>query len=70
MELASGLGVETGRGLVEEQQLGPPDDADRHVEPAPLAAGEAPTRLRAWGVSPTVAIRSSTSHGRVISAVE
>ena len=33
-------GVEAGRGLVEEQELGVPDDAEAHVQPALLAAGE------------------------------
>ena len=40
-ELAPRLGVEAGRRLVEEQQRGPPDDAQRDVEPAALATGEA-----------------------------
>ena len=31
-------GSKPGRGLVEEQQLGPPDDPDRDVEAAPLPA--------------------------------
>ena len=39
-ELAARLGVEAGRRLVEEQQRRPADDAQRDVEPAPLAAGE------------------------------
>ncbi len=48
MELPPGHRVEAGSGLVEEQQLGPPDDADRDVEPPPLPAGQArdpPVRL-------------------------
>jgi hypothetical protein len=40
VEVASGRGVEAGRRLVEEQQLGPPHDADRHVAAAPLPAGQ------------------------------
>ena len=40
VELPSRLGVEAGRGLVEEQQLGPPDDPDRHVQAPALAARE------------------------------
>jgi hypothetical protein len=39
VEFAPGLGVEPGRRLVEEQQLGPAHDADRHVQAAPLPAG-------------------------------
>ena len=39
-ELPARLGVEAGRGLVEEQQRGPADDAERDVEPAALAAGQ------------------------------
>jgi hypothetical protein len=40
VELAAGVWVESGRRLVEEQQLGAADDADRHVEAAPLASGK------------------------------
>ena len=40
VELAPRLGVEAGGRLVEEQQLGPADDADGDVEPAALPAGE------------------------------
>ena len=40
VELAPRVRVEAGRRLVEEQQLGPADDADRDVEPAALAAGQ------------------------------
>jgi hypothetical protein len=39
-ELASGLGVEAGRRLVEEEQLGVADDAESDVDAASLAAGE------------------------------
>ena len=39
-ELAAGLGVEPGGGLVEEEQLGAADDAEGHVDPSPLAARE------------------------------
>jgi hypothetical protein len=38
VELVSGLRIEPGRRLVEEQQLRPPDDADGDVQPAPLTA--------------------------------
>ena len=37
-ELAAGLGVEPGRRLVEEEQLGVADDAERDVDAAALAA--------------------------------
>ena len=40
VELAPRLRVEAGRRLVQEQQLGPADDADGHVQPAALPAGE------------------------------
>ncbi len=40
-ELAAGLRVEAGGRLVQEQQLGAADDAERDVEPAALAAGQA-----------------------------
>ena len=40
MELAAGLRVEPRGGLVEEEQLGPADDADGDVEPPPLTAGQ------------------------------
>ena len=40
VELPARLGVEAGGRLVEEQQLRASDDADRHVEPAPLTARE------------------------------
>ncbi len=36
-ELTSGLGVEAGGRFVEEQQLGPADDPQSHVQPSPLA---------------------------------
>src|SRR5690606_19213161 len=39
-ELAASLGVEARRGLVEEQQLGAPDDAEGDVDPPLLTAGE------------------------------
>jgi hypothetical protein len=39
-EGAARLGVEARGGLVEEQQLGGPDDPQGDVEPAPLPAGE------------------------------
>ena len=42
MELPSRLGVQTGRGFVEEQQLRATDQTDGQVEPAPLPAGEHP----------------------------
>src|SRR5204862_4031002 len=35
-----GLRVEAGGRLVEEEQFGPPDDAQRNVQPAGLAAGQ------------------------------
>src|SRR5918995_6065203 len=38
-DLVSAARVEPGRGLVEKEQLGPDDDAGRHVESAPHAAG-------------------------------
>ena len=41
VELPPGLRVEPGGRLVEEEQLGPPDRADRDVEPTALAAGQA-----------------------------
>src|SRR5690606_31344296 len=37
---ATRLRVEARRRLVEDRRLGPPDDAERDVEPAALAAGE------------------------------
>ena len=40
MELAPGVRVEAGGRLVEEQQLRPADDADRHVQAPPLPTGE------------------------------
>src|SRR5215212_1755851 len=40
VELAPGMGVETGCRLVQKQQLGPPDNAYGNVHPAALAAGE------------------------------
>jgi hypothetical protein len=43
-ELAPRLGVEAGRGLVQEEQFWPAHDAERHIEAALLAAGE---RVRA-----------------------
>ena len=39
-ELAPRLGVEAGGRLVEEEQLGAADDAERDVEPTALPAGE------------------------------
>jgi hypothetical protein len=45
VEFAPGLGVEPGRRLVEEQQLGPAHDADGHVQAAPLPAGQAADAL-------------------------
>jgi len=41
-EVAPSLRIEPGRGLVEEQELGVADDAERHVDPAPLATRERP----------------------------
>ena len=62
VELAPGVRVEPGGRLVEEQHLRPPDDADGHVEPAPLAAGELGDLLaRRARSSPTVSISSSAS---------
>jgi hypothetical protein len=55
VELAPTLRVEPGRRLVEEQQLRAADDADRHVQPAPLTAGECPdllVRVRGQPVRP------------------
>ena len=46
-ELAPRLGVEAGGGLVEEQQLGAADDAERDVEPAALPAGQRRSRASA-----------------------
>ena len=64
VELAAGLRVEAGGRLVEEEQLGPADDADRDVEAAPLPAGERAAILRsACSVRPTVSSSSSMSHG-------
>ena len=54
---AAGLRVEAGGRLVQEQQLGPADDAERDVEPAPLAAGQAGRRgRRACSARPTSSI--------------
>src|ERR671910_531343 len=39
-EVAPGLGVEAGGGLVEEEQLGATDDAECHVEAPSLAAAQ------------------------------
>ena len=59
-ELAAGLRVEPGRRLVEEEQLGAADDAERHVHPAALAAGQRRgSWLPALSVSPTSSITSS-----------
>ena len=69
VELPPGHRVEAGSGLVEEQQLGPPDDADRDVEPPPLPAGQVrdpPVRL---GGEPDQVDQLGVSHGREISAV-
>ena len=41
-ERPPGLRVEAGGRLVEEQQLGPADDAEGDVEPAALPAGQLP----------------------------
>ena len=70
VELAPGGRVEARRRLVEEQQLGPADDADRHVEPPALTAGEPPIRWRACSVSPTASSSSSAAHGRRIRRCE
>src|SRR5690606_41030458 len=40
VEVPAGLGVEPGGRLVEEEQFGTADDADRDVESAALAPGE------------------------------
>ena len=40
-EVAAGLRVEACRGLVEEEQVGSTDDAERDVEAAPLATAQA-----------------------------
>jgi hypothetical protein len=45
VKLAPGGRVEARRRLVEEEQLGMADDADRDVEPPPLAAGGRAPRL-------------------------
>jgi len=45
VEIAPGLGIEPGRRLVQEQQLGPAHDANGHVEPAPLTTGQTPDPL-------------------------
>ena len=42
-ELPPRLRVEAGRRLVEEQQRGVADDAERHVEAAPLPTGQRPS---------------------------
>ena len=70
VELAACLGVETGGRLVEEEQLGPADDADGDVEAAALPTGELARALVACGVSPTVSIRSSMFQGRRMRGVE
>ena len=61
VELAPRVRVEAGGRLVEEEQLGPADDAHRHVEPPPLAARQgrdlAGRRPRS---SPTISSSSST----------
>ena len=43
--LTAGGGIEPGRRLVEEQQLGSPTMPDGQVEPAPLPTGEVPHPL-------------------------
>jgi hypothetical protein len=40
VEVPPRMGVESGGGLVEEQQLGPANDADRDVQPSPLPTGQ------------------------------
>jgi hypothetical protein len=40
--IAPCCGIETGRGLVEEEQVGIPDERQREVQPSSLAAGERP----------------------------
>src|SRR6185312_11422678 len=51
-EVATGLGVESRGGLVEEQQLGPSDDAERHIHPAALAARELPDEGLVFALEP------------------
>src|SRR5699024_337660 len=40
MEVLSGLGVEADGRLIQEQQVGPTDEADGYVQASPLPAGE------------------------------
>ena len=62
--LAPRRGVEAGRRLVEEEQLGVADQRQADVEPALLAAGEAAgPRRPPCSSSPTSSIVSSTGRG-------
>ena len=36
----AGFGIEPGGRLVQEQDLGPTDDPDRDIDPAPLTSGQ------------------------------
>ena len=56
VELPARLGVEPGGGFVQEEQLGPADDADRHIKPTALPAGE--------GVDPAVGVLGQTDNGQ------
>jgi hypothetical protein len=60
VEVVAGDGVEPGRGLVEEQQLGPADDADGDVQAPSLTAGQRRDPPPAASVSPTMSRSSST----------
>ena len=61
--LAAGGGIEAGRRLVEEEQLGVADQRDADVEAALLAARERPARSSAFSARPTSSIVSSTGRG-------
>ena len=61
--MASSLGIEAGRGLVEEQQLRIADERQREVEAPPLAPESVRIRAVALSARSTSAIISSTGRG-------
>ena len=73
VELVPRLRVEPRGRLVQEQQLRPPDDPDRDVEPAPLPAGQRldlllrvraePDRLEQLAGRPTAATAVAVEYG-------
>ena len=61
VEITPSLRVESGGRLVEEEELGAPDDPHRDVETAPLAPGKGADLLVGMLLDPTSFISSSTS---------